>query len=93
MKGHGNGCSCGRNRIHVGQKTPVLGSSNRVVHTNGNFGFFSTILERYNNHWALQTSPEDWWYSVIYKIALAIDNNSTNKQVRKYFVSHEGKKH
>jgi len=79
-------------RAHVGQKTPVLGSSNDLVHTNWNFGFFSAVLESYRNHWTLRTSPEDWWYSIIYKIALAIDKHSTNETVRKFFVSHEGKK-
>jgi len=92
MTGNGNKGSGRGNRIHVGQKTPVLGSSNCHVHTNGNYGFFSTILESYNNHWALRTSPEDWWYSIIYKIAIAIDQHSTNEKVRKFFVSHEGKK-
>jgi len=92
MKGNGNEGSDSRNRIHVGQKTPVLGSSNDLVRTNGNYGFFSTILESYNNHWTLRTSPEDWWYSIIYKIAVSIDKHSTNNTVRKFFVSHEGKK-
>jgi len=86
------GMEAGGHRTHVGQKTPVLSSNNFLVHTNGNYGFFSTVLESYNNHWTLRTSPEDWWYSVIYKIALAIDQNSTNESVRKFFVSHEGKK-
>jgi len=92
MKRNRNEGSGSGNRIHVGQKTPVLGSSNDLLRTNGNYGFFSTILESYNNHWTLRTSPEDWWYSIIYKIALAIDHHSTNKRVRKFFVSHEGKK-
>jgi len=79
-------------RIHVGEKTPVLGSSNDHVYTNGNYGFFSAVYECYNNHCTLRTSPEDWWYSIIYKVALAIDKHSTNETVRKFFVSHEGKK-
>jgi len=92
MKGKGNKGSGSKNRIHVGQKTPVLGSSNDLVHTNGNFGFFSAVLESYNNHWTLRTSPEDWWYSIIHRVALAIDKHSTNEAVRNFFVSHEGKK-
>jgi len=79
-------------RAHVGQKTPVLGSSNDLVHTNGNYGFFSAVFESYNNHWTLRTSPEDWWYSIIHRIALAIDRHSTNEAVREFFVSHGGKK-
>merc|ERR1719233_1296459 len=92
MKGKVNKGSGSGNRIHVGQKTPVLGSSNGLVQTNGNYGFLSTILKSYNNHWTLRTSPEDWWYTIIYKISLAIDKHSTVETVRKFFVSHEGKK-
>ena len=38
------------------------------------------------------TRPEDWWFEIIRKVALAIDNNSKKESVRKFFVSHEGKK-
>ena len=40
----------------------------------------------------MRTGPEDWWYTIIQTVALAIDNNSKNNQVRKFFVQHEGKK-
>ena len=52
----------------------------------------STVYEAYNRHYNLRTGPEDWWYTIIQTVALAIDNNSKNKQVRKFFVQHEGKK-
>lgn len=79
--------------VHVENRTPVFGgSTNESVHTNGNYGFFSAVLESYNNHWALRTCPEDWWYTIIYKISRAIDANSSNESVRNFFVSHEGKK-
>merc|ERR1712013_934141 len=82
-------------RVHVENRTPVLGgstTSTKNVHTNGNYGFFSAVLESYNNHWALRTTPEDWWYTIIYKIARAIDKSSAKPSVRDFFVSHEGKK-
>ena len=80
------------NRENVGKKTPVIGSLDLIVETNGNYGFFSAVLASYNNHWALRTCPEDWWYTIIYKIALAIDANSARKSVRQFFVAHKGKK-
>jgi len=83
MTGNGNKGSGRGNRIHVGQKTPVLGSSNCHVHTNGNYGFFSTILESYNNHWALRTSPEDWWY----RLSIKSRSQSTNTQQMKKYVN------
>ena len=52
----------------------------------------STVYEAYNRHYNLRTGPEDWWYTIIQTVALAIDNNSKNNQVRKFFVQHEGKK-
>ena len=55
-------------------------------------GLLSTVYEAYNRHYNLRTGPEDWWYTIIQTVALAIDNNSKNNQVRKFFVQHEGKK-
>ncbi len=55
-------------------------------------GFFDTVLAAYNNHWTLRTCPEDWWYSIVQKVARAIDNNSKSEKIRKFFVDHEGKK-
>ena len=52
----------------------------------------STVYESYNRHYNLRTGPEDWWYTIIQTVALAIDNNSKNNQVRKFVVQHEGKK-
>ena len=40
----------------------------------------------------MRTSPEDWWYTIIQTVALAIDDNSKYDAVRKFFVQHEGKK-
>ena len=55
-------------------------------------GFFSTVYECYNKHWALKTVPDDWWCTIIKTVAIAIDNNSKKERVREFFVEHEGKK-
>ena len=80
-------------RRHVGSKIPILGSkSKKVREAVGDFGFFTAVYEAYNNHWALRTTPEDWWFTVIRTVALAIDENAKKPQVRNFFVNHEGKK-
>ena len=40
----------------------------------------------------LVTSPDDWWFTIVNKVALVIDENSRNPRVRQFFVHHEGKK-
>ena len=52
----------------------------------------STIYEAYGNHYNLRTGPEDWWYTIIQTVAVAIDKNAKKDTVRKFFVQHEGKK-
>lgn len=37
----------------------------------GDCGLFSTILTAYNHHWTLRTSPDDWWFCVIRRVARA----------------------
>ena len=83
-------------RRHVQNMSPTWGTD-EIVHkgqggTATDMGFFSTIMECYNNHWALKTAPDDWWCTIIRTIAIAIDDNSKNEKVRKLFVDHEGKK-
>ena len=83
-------------RRHVQNMSPTWGTD-EVVHKGQcgrafDMGFFSTIMECYNNHWALKTAPDDWWCTIVRTIAIAIDNNSKNEKVRKLFVDHEGKK-
>jgi len=75
----------------VESREPVLGSVEEIYSKN-NSGFFETVLMAYNHHYNLRTSPEDWWYCVIRRVALAIDNNSSKDSVRKMFVEHEEKK-
>jgi len=79
-------------RTHVGGKTPVLGSLDAVVDPGHDAGFLSTVYEAYGSHYNLRTGPEDWWYTIIQTVALAIDNNSKSQKVREFFVQHEGKK-
>ena len=69
----------------------ALGSKEKI-YSLGNCGLFGAVLTAYNNHWKLRTSPDDWWFSVIKRVACAIDNNSNKESVRKMFVDHEGKK-
>ena len=79
-------------RSHIGIKTPVLGSIDFVTDTRHDAGLLSTIYEAYSNHYNLRTGPEDWWYTIIQTVALAVDSNSKSEEVRKFFVQHEGKK-
>jgi len=78
-------------RKHVKTKIPALGSRKKVF-SNGNYGFFSAVMECYNNHWILNMRPDDWFYTFVQKIALAIDKQAKTEEVRKFFVDHEGKK-
>ena len=80
-------------RRHVAGKSPVIGSENRLFYYQDyDKGFFNTILSAYAHHWDLRTSPDDWWYTIVRRVALAIDNNSKKDSVRDFFVDHEGKK-
>ena len=45
------------------KRTLVLGSTENVKFC-GQKGFFSTVVEAYNNHYVLKTCPEDWWMSI-----------------------------
>ncbi|XP_020606857.1 uncharacterized protein LOC110045599 [Orbicella faveolata] len=83
------------------KKPPVLPVSKQVVnavgseeaiYSIGDCGLFAAVLTAYNNHWKLRTSPDDWWFCVIKRVASAIDRNAKKESVRKMFVDHEGKK-
>jgi len=78
---------------HVGDKTPVVGTNEEITESYGNErGFFGTIFDSYAQHYVLVTTPEDWWFTIIRKVALDIDAASRKEDVRNFFVSHEGKK-
>ena len=49
----------------VGDKTPALGSNETVTNPAHDAGLLSTIVEAYDRHFNLRTSPEDWWYHII----------------------------
>ena len=57
----------------------VVGSNSDDFYFDYDWGFFSTILACYNNHWVLRTSPDDWWNVIVRNVAAAIDENA-NKQ-------------
>ncbi|KAJ7374210.1 hypothetical protein OS493_007283 [Desmophyllum pertusum] len=69
----------------------ALGST-ETIYAPGDTGLFSAVLTAYNNHWKLRTSPDDWWFCVIKRVAGAIDKNAKKESIRKMFVDHEGKK-
>ncbi len=69
----------------------ALGSTERI-YSLGNCSFFSTVLAAYNNHWKLRSSPDDWWFCVIKRVACAIKKNANKESVRKMFVDHEAGK-
>ncbi|XP_078349759.1 uncharacterized protein LOC144634618 [Oculina patagonica] len=69
----------------------ALGSTENIYSLR-DCGLFSAVLTAYNNHWKLRTSPDDWWFSVIKRVACAIEKNAKKESVRKMFVDHEEKK-
>ncbi|XP_068744398.1 uncharacterized protein [Montipora capricornis] len=73
------------------QIVPALGSK-ETIYSIGDCGLFAAVLTAYNNHWILRTSPDDWWFCVIKRVAFAIDENAKKRSVRKMFVDHQGKK-
>lgn len=79
-------------RRHVKNMLPFEGTTEVAIKGRGDFGFFTAIYECYNHHWGLRTVPDDWWYTIIRTVAMAIDNHSKTDAVRQYFVNHEGKK-
>ena len=71
---------------------PYDGTTEEAFKGIGDYGFFATIHACYCHRWGLKTIPDDWWYTIIRTVAIAIDKNSKKEEVRKYFVDHEGKK-
>lgn len=75
----------------VEDRTPTIGFEGQI-YSQGDNGFFTSVLTAYNHHFNLRTSPDDWWYCVIRRVAMAIDENSKKQAVREMFVDHEGQK-
>jgi hypothetical protein len=78
-------------RQNVGDKTVTVGSEEKIYTNNTDCGLFASIITAYNKHWKLRMSPEDWWFVVARRVAIAVDQNSKKEAVRKMFVEHEGK--
>merc|ERR1740122_192728 len=74
-------------RSHIGSKTPVLGSMDFITDAGHDAGLLSTIYEAYGNHYNLRTGPEDWWYTIIQTVALAIDENSKKSKSQRFLCS------
>jgi len=79
-------------RRHVKDMLPFEGTTEVARKGVGDYGFFTAIYQCYNYHWGLRTVPDDWWYTIIRTVAIAIDENSKKGKVRKYFVNHDGRK-
>ena len=77
-------------RKNVGDRTATLGSEEFIYTNHVDCGLFASVLTAYNKHYNLRTSPEDWWFVVTRRVAIAIDQNSKREKVRKMFVEHEG---
>ena len=58
----------------------AAGSSEVGVAPLGDRGFLSAIVHSYNNHYILQTTPEDWWYTIISKLATAIEEATNDDE-------------
>ena len=70
----------------------ALGSEEEVYSVCADCGMFAAVFTAYSHHYRLRTSPDDWWFCVIKRVACAIDENSSKASVRNLFVDHEGKK-
>jgi len=70
----------------------VQGTLDDFFYFDKDWGFFSTILACYNNHWTLRTSPDDWWNVIVKTVANGVDSNGNKEAVRSFFVDHQGKK-
>lgn len=79
-------------RKPVGNRTVAIGTEGDIFHDGYDKGFFSTIFRAYAFHWSLKTQPDDWWFTILRNIAINVDKNSKDPKIRKFFVSHEGKK-
>ena len=84
-------CVCEAKQPMAKEMVAALGSTENI-YSCGNRGLFSSVITAYNYHWKLRTSPDDWWFCVIKRVANAIDKNAKKESVRKMFVDHEGKK-
>ena len=87
----------GREQQGIQQKgalvNAALGSDERIYSIPADCGIIAAVYTAYSHHYRLRTSPDDWWFCVIKRVACAINNNSEKESVREMFVSHAGKNH
>ena len=83
-----------KGREEQAETIAALGSEDEIFSFghSSDCGMFDAIFTAYSYHCKLRTSPDDWWFCVIKRVACAIDENSQKESVRKTFVEHEGKK-
>ena len=79
----------------------IAGSGGKGVAPLGDRGFLSAVVHSYNNHHTLQTTPDDWWYTIICQVSSTIEragvrtgagyrSKSDEKQkLGKFLASHE----
>ena len=77
----------------VGNQTPALGSEGMLIFPRQNVGFFSTVVNAYNHHYNLRTCPEDWWYTIIQKVAVAVDTHAKKVMIYTRDNEHNCPKH
>ena len=51
----------------------VLGSEGEIYSLPADCGMFAAVSIAYSYHYNLRTSPDDWWFCVIKRVAYAID--------------------
>lgn len=83
-----------RHRSYYRSVKRILGSSyepDKNVNINfTNNGFVFTIVQAYSKHLDLVIRPDDVWIAILTQLSFHINANS--EELRKQFVSHEGKK-
>ena len=84
----------GREKHGKSAPTEIISAlgSEEEIYSIADCGMFAAIFTAYSRHYKLRTSPDDWWFCVIKRVACAIDENSQKNSVRNMFVDHEGKK-
>ena len=68
-------------RRHVNDMLPFEGTTEVALKGTGDYGFFTAFYDCYNHHWGLRTIPDDWWYTIVRTVAIAIDKHSKEDEV------------
>jgi hypothetical protein len=62
------------------------------VSAESDLGLFGVILDAWRNNWNLRTSPDDWWLTLVLRVAAAIDKFSDSMNARTFFRSGRGER-